>query len=141
MQVGAASSIRVRSPPGASQASFPVWGAVPEAFLTFLGLRAPLDEAARCELSLDTHPASRSSGSAWNTVREMTDVPSSLGRLQMKSSFPSGLCQDESLVFLSHLTVYKHLGNQRCCASASVHEILYRAFAPKDVLETLNRDG
>ena len=75
------------------QSPFPVWGDVPEVFLTFLGLGALGDEAAHCERSRDTHPAPRSPRSAWNTVREMTDAPSPLGWLRMKSSFPSGLCQ------------------------------------------------
>ena len=75
------------------QSPFPVWGDMPEVFLTFLGLGALGDEAAHCERSRDTRPAPRSPRSAWNTVREMTDAPSSLGWLQMKSSFPSGLCQ------------------------------------------------
>ena len=34
-----------------------------------------------------------------DTVRAMTDVPSPLGRPPMKSSSPSGLCQDQSWVF------------------------------------------
>ena len=35
------------------QSPFPVWGDVPEVFLTFLGLGALGDEAARCERSRD----------------------------------------------------------------------------------------
>ena len=64
-----------------------------EVFLTFLGQRALGEEAAHCKRSHDTHPAPRSPRSAWNSVREMTDAPSSLGWLQLQSSFPSGLCQ------------------------------------------------
>ena len=58
-------------------------------------------------LSLDTRPASRSSSSAWNTVKDVTDVPSSLGQCQMMSSFPSGLYQHPTLLFLSHSIVSK----------------------------------
>lgn len=54
-------------------------------------------------LSLDTHPASQScSCSAWNTVKDVTDVSSSLGQCQMMSAFPSALHQDLSSLCLTH---------------------------------------
>lgn len=83
-------SSRVSFPWG-SQSPFPIWGDVAEVFLTFPGLRALTEEAASCGLSLDTHPTSGSSCSAWTTVKDVTDVPSSSGQCHMKSSFPSGL--------------------------------------------------
>lgn len=54
------SSFQSQFPPRDSQSPLPVWGAMPEASLNFLMLRAVVDEAASWGPSLDTHPASRS---------------------------------------------------------------------------------
>lgn len=54
------SNFQSQFPPRDSQSPLPVWGAMPEASLNFLMLRAVVEEAASWGPSLDTHPASKS---------------------------------------------------------------------------------
>lgn len=89
--------------------------------------------------SPDPHPTSRSSRSAGNTVKAVTDASSSLGQLWMKSSLPSGFYQDPSSVFLSHLTVYKHLETRSTVRVALRGGFYPKPFPPRVPL-TLNQE-
>lgn len=89
------------------QSPFLVWGDV-LMFLTFLGLGALVDEAARCERSRDTHPVPGARASLEHCQGDDRCAFSAGLASWMKSSFPLDSVRVSAWAFLSHfLTVHR----------------------------------